>query len=121
MSFLKKLFSKEEPFVPTPTQSVSGLEPIVVQAVENLYPNTEDQKQAFTYLLKYSKKCDTLMLLALLSYSKKAKRFEYPAPIHDFHFLVDFSFRNKKAAEKWVKSITKNKLSNEQPYSLLEK
>jgi hypothetical protein len=107
MSFFKNLFSKSEPFVPTPTQTVPGLEPIVVQAVENLYPNTEDQKQAFTYLLKQSKDCDTLLLLALLSYSKTAKRFEEPAPIHDYHFLVDFSFRNMKAAEKWVKSITK--------------
>ena len=48
MSFFKNLFSKGEPkgdpFIATPTQSIPGLEPIVVQAIENLYPDEEDQK-----------------------------------------------------------------------------
>jgi len=32
MRFIKKLFSTEEPFVPTPSQSIPGLDPMVVQA-----------------------------------------------------------------------------------------
>lgn len=44
MGFLKSLFGKKEelegePFLPTPTQAVPGLEPIIVQAIENLYPD----------------------------------------------------------------------------------
>lgn len=57
MSFFKNLFGKGESegeaFVPTPTQSIPGVEPIVVQAIENLFPNTEDQKKAFSYALEY--------------------------------------------------------------------
>ncbi|MBP9050841.1 MAG: hypothetical protein KBF91_06455, partial [Alphaproteobacteria bacterium] len=32
MRFIKKLFSTEEPFVPTPSQSIPGLDPMGVQA-----------------------------------------------------------------------------------------
>src|SRR5215510_10308927 len=116
MGFFKKLFSKEESFVPTPTQQVPGLEPLVVQAIENLFPNVEDQKQAFDYSLKYTegKKRNTLLLLCLLSYSKGKieKLVDLNSPLlHDMHFMVDEIqpiFPNMKAAEDWVKSTTKS-------------
>src|SRR6266540_6496642 len=68
MGFFKNLFSKEEPFVPTPTQDVPGLDPLVVQAIENLFPDTEIQKQALDFSLKFldTKKGNTVSLLAML-------------------------------------------------------
>ena len=51
MSFFKKLFGKEEPFVPTPTQEVPGLDPLVVQVAETLFPNPEGQRVVFRDLL----------------------------------------------------------------------
>jgi hypothetical protein len=44
----------------------------VVQAIENLFPNTEDQKKAFTYALEYkgTEYNTTLKLLAMLANSK---------------------------------------------------
>ena len=56
MGFFNNLFGKRkegEPFIPTPTQNIPGLEPIIVQAIENLYPDIEDQKKAFTYAREY--------------------------------------------------------------------
>jgi hypothetical protein len=116
MGFFKKLFIKDEPFIPTPTQRVSGLEPIVVQAIENLYPNIEDQKQVFEYSLKYheeSKKAKPLALLSLLSYSngKIENLVDLDSPDLDlviYHIMVDYGFSDMKAAEKWVKSTTKS-------------
>ena len=46
MDFFKKLFGKDEKFVPTPNQQVTGIPPIVVQAIENLFPNIDSQKYA---------------------------------------------------------------------------
>jgi hypothetical protein len=51
MGFLKNLFSKEEPFVPAPTQEVAGLAPLVVQTAETLFPNPDDQQEIFRGLL----------------------------------------------------------------------
>ncbi len=34
-----------------PTQNIPGIEPIVVQAIEKLFPNIDDQKYAFNYVL----------------------------------------------------------------------
>jgi hypothetical protein len=117
MSFFKNLFSKDEPFVPTPSQTVPGLEPIVVQAIENLYPNIEDQKRVFEYSLKFKevkKDWQTRYLLALLAYSKgKTENLVDLAPngplssIHFLHDDLEPIFPNMKAAEKWVKSISK--------------
>ena len=117
MNFFKKLFSKSEPFVPTPTQTVSGLEPIVVQAIENLYPDVQDQKQVFEYSLRFKevrKGWQTRYLLALLAYSKGKTEnlvsLDSSGPLSSLHFLHDDLepiFPNMKAAEKWVKSITK--------------
>lgn len=40
----KSIGNKDEPdgefFIPTPTHDIPGLEPIIVQAIENLYPDT---------------------------------------------------------------------------------
>jgi len=120
MNFFKNLFSKSEPFVPTPTQAVPGLEPIVVQAIENLFPNIEDQKQAFEYSLKYKKanKDDTpLALLALLlgNNGKIENLVDLNSPdlhIRVKYILYDYGWSNMKSAEKWVKSITKPQTEN---------
>ena len=114
MNFFKKLFSRGESFVPTPKQTIPGLEPIIVQAIENLFPNIEHQKQAFEYAVKLRKGgSQTKYVLALLFYSHgNVKNLIGPeAPEwRSNHFWVDEIdpiFRNMKAAEKWVTSITK--------------
>ena len=110
MSFFKKLFSKEEPFTPTPTQDVPGLDPLVVHAIENLFPNIEVQNQAFDFSLKFldSKKGDILMLLAALSFGI----IDIDSPtLNEGKFWMEAmspNFSNMKAAKKWVKSRTKS-------------
>jgi len=119
MSFFKSLFSKGEPFVPTPTQDVPGIEPIIVQAIENLFSNSDDQKSAFKYVLVVKELGrpyrETRLLLALLAYSK-GKIENLLAPDSDAmrepRFLgeeVYPIFPNMKAAEEWVTSITKTR------------
>ncbi len=114
MSFLKNLFSKGESFTPTPTLTIPGLEPIVVQAIENLYPDISDQNKAFEYFLKYAEKHNksTLNQLSMLAYSE-GKIEHLPSPEHwdDGRFNIEelspiFSYKMKNA-EEWVKSITK--------------
>ena len=124
MSFLSKLLgkdkSKEEPFIPTPTQQIPGLDPIIVQAVENLFPSKKVQKEFFDGLQEYSQNADTLIVLALLSMTKadnvKASK-EYvlgtlSKPVigtnTNYFIMRDCDFRDMKGAEKWVKSITKS-------------
>jgi len=125
MNFFKKLFSKEEPkeesyepYVPTPTQQIPGLEPIAVQAIEYLFASTEDQKQAFEFSIRYKQyqtSSDNLvLLLALLSYSdgkiEKLLALE-PDAIGNYQFMLDEiapRFPSLKAAEKWVKSMAKS-------------
>jgi hypothetical protein len=118
MGFFKNLFGKGEPkgepFIATPTQSIPGLEPIVVQAIENLYPIVEDQKQVFQWALNYKKamiRKDTKGLLAMLAYSEgKIKELPGPDIWLDGHFrgeMIDPIFPKMKDAEEWVKSITK--------------
>jgi len=117
MGFLKNLFGKKdepkgEPFVPTPTQSIPGLEPIIVQAIENLFPNAEDQKKAFAYALEYTSKHrgGTCTLLAIFFDSKgKIESLYSPTLWSDGRFNLDMAdtFKKMKDAEAWVKSITK--------------
>ena len=116
MGFFKNLFgkgeSKSEAFIPTPTQSIPGLEPIVVQAIENLFPNAEEQKKAFSYALEYkeAKYSTTLKLLAMLADSKgKIESLYDPKLWSDGRFNVELAdtFSKMKDAEAWVKSITK--------------
>ena len=126
MVFLKSLFGKKEEaegetFVPTPTQEVPGLEPIVVQAIENLYPDIEQQKKVFEYALEYKrtykekiKRDDTTGLLAMLAYSN-GRIENLPGPSLWFFGRfrieeIDSMFPKMKNAEEWVKSITKPKV-----------
>jgi hypothetical protein len=121
MSFFKNLFRKGEPkgepFIATPTQSIPGLEPIAVQAIENLYPDVEDQKQAFQWALNYKKEMkrdDTKGLLAMLAYSEgEIKKLPGPSLWLDGHFrgeMIDPIFPKMKDAEEWVKSTTKTQI-----------
>jgi len=120
MSIFKNLFSKGEPFIPTPTQEVPGIEPIIVQAIENLFPNRDDQKYAFRYILVVKEiqgrpYRDPRLLLGLLSYSNgKTENLIDPNSelIREPRFMgeeIYSIFPNMKAAEEWVKSITKSR------------
>ena len=116
MSFSKHLFSQGESFVPTPTQEIPGIQPIVVQAIENLFPGIEDQKYTFNYVLKLGERWGTYRqprwLLSLLYYSKGKLEnlIDLNSPLlTDGRFMVDeFEpvFSNMKDAEEWVKLIT---------------
>ena len=118
MSFLKNLFSKGIAFVPTPTQQIEGIPPIVIQAIENLFPNPFDQKHVFNYVLELKKRGKTYhnpeILLELLSYSggNIENLLDVNSPLMgDYHFMEEMIvpiFPNMKAAEEWVKSITKS-------------
>jgi cytochrome P450 len=126
MSFFKNLFGKEELFVPTPTQSVPGLEPIIVQAVENVFANLNDQKEIFDLLVRNRRNTTVLIILSLLSVgpkdAKDCKEWlndNTSAPIDPgtlskdgtFYYLAaDSGFHAMKDAERWVKSITKSQV-----------
>jgi hypothetical protein len=113
MGFLKNLLggrnSKEESFVPAPTQTISGLAPIVVHAVERLYPSIEEQKHAFTFLLQHTKEKDVLDQLSLIRMGirnlEKIMK-ENPSLTIRYAIFSESGFTNMKAATKWVKSIT---------------
>jgi len=116
MSFFKNLSSKDESFVPTPTQEIPGIQPIVVQAIENLFPSIDDQKYVFNYILRLGERWRTYQKpkwsLALLYYSKGKKEnlIDLNSPLlTDGRFMVDeFEpiFSDMKDAEEWVKLIT---------------
>ena len=117
MGFFKNLFSKGETFVATPTQDVPGIQPIVVQAIENLFANTDDQKHAFNYVRIVQEigrpYRDPRLQLALLSYSNgKIERLIDPNSqlIRDGRFMgeeIESIFPKMKNAEEWVASITR--------------
>lgn len=126
MSVFKNLFRKGESFVSTPTQEIPGIQPIVVQAIENLFPNLDDQKYVFNYVLKLGERWRTYhepkWLLALLYYSKGKieNLIDLNSPLlTDGRFMVDeFEpiFTTMKDAEEWVKLLTNwrlGSLSNE--------
>ena len=116
MSFFKKLFSKGESFVPGPTQEISGLQPIVVQAIENLFPGREDQNYVFDYVRKLEGMWGTYRhprwALAVLYYSngKVESLIDLDwSSLMDPRFRVDeFEeiFSNKREAEEWVQLLT---------------
>lgn len=116
MNFLKSLFgnknSKEEPFVPTPTQTVPGLEPIVVHAVEQLYPGIEEQQHAFTFLLKHTEENHTSSQLSILRWGiEHLEKLMDKNPSVTVRYAVYSEggmFPTMRAAKKWVKSITKS-------------
>jgi hypothetical protein len=134
MSFFKNLFGKRKDTASTPKQEdvesnpipaqveevdASELEPIVVQAIESLFPNEADQKQAIGFSIRYKKyqKADTLrLLLSLLAYSNgkidKLLATENGA-IRNYQFMLDEiapRFTDLKAAEDWVRSITRTQV-----------
>jgi hypothetical protein len=110
MGFFKKLFSRREPFVPTPTQTVPGLDPIVVQAVEILCRKPEPQKQVFEYFLSQSDDKITFNQLARLCISNgNLERLKTIHPRELYEFFMESKFRNMRNAEEWVKSITEKR------------
>ena len=113
MGFFKNLFGKGESegeaFVPTPTQTVPGLEPIVVHAVEHVYPSEEEQQHAFTFLLKHTKEKDVLDQLSLVRMgTRNLEKIMEKNPSLTIRYAIysENGFTNMKAATKWVKSIT---------------
>jgi hypothetical protein len=113
MSFLKNLFgdrnAKEESFVPTPTQTVPGLEPIVVHTVEHVYPGIEEQKHAFAFLLKHTKENEVLDQLSLVRIGiRNLEKImnENPSLTIRYAIYSESGFTTMKAATKWVQSIT---------------
>lgn len=123
MSFFKKLFDKRDPFVPTPTQTVPGLDPIVVQAIESLYPKPGDQRVVFDYSVQFKEKFkdhpihgrDNISLLALLKMSGgRTENFiellsrPYLDHYQVWNDMIQPVLPNQKAAERWVESITRS-------------
>ena len=113
MCFFKNLFggrnTREEPFIPTPTQTIPGLEPIVVHAVEHLYASIEEQKHAFAFLLEHAEEHDVLDQLSLVRMGiKNLEKImkENPSLTIRYAIYTERGFTNMKAATKWVKSIT---------------
>jgi hypothetical protein len=121
MSFFKSLFAKvkpkEDPSIPAPTQNVPGLDPMIVLAIENLFPNEEVQKEFFDGIQRYIQNANTLIVLALLSMTKADDVYaskEYvlgtlskPVIGTNTHYFImrDCDFRDMTGATKWVKSI----------------
>ena len=111
MNFFKKLFSKNKA---PPIKNIPGIEPIVVQAVENLFPDVNTQKNTFECILEFKKDrkgvADLKTLLALLKYSKgDLELFRKSAWQSHPHFWMDeisHIFRTMEDAEKWVKSLS---------------
>lgn len=99
-----------------PTQNIPGIEPIVVQAVESLFPNVDIQKTAFKYILEIREQrkgvADTKTLLALLRYSNgDVESFHKAAWQSHPHFWMDeiaHIFRTMEDAEEWVRSLSKS-------------
>lgn len=113
MRLIKNLFgsrrSKSKPFVPSPTQVVTGLEPIVVHAVEHLYLSTKEQEHAFTFLLKHTKENEILDQLSLVRMGiKNLEKFMQDNPSLTVRYAIysENGFTNMKTATKWVRSIT---------------
>ena len=115
MGFFKNLFGKNEPFTPTPTQNVPGLEPIVVQVIEILFPDVENQKQVFEYALKYKEKFkegSDLSLMAVLASSDGDPKWLQNLDSDVFQngrFWADISidypqFNSVKSLQRWIKS-----------------
>ena len=113
MNFLKRLFRKN---TAPPIKNIPGIEPIVVQAVENLFPDVNTQKNTFECILELRKDrkgvADLKTLLALLKYSKgDLELFRKSAWQSHPHFWMDeisHIFRTLEDAEKWVKSLSES-------------
>jgi len=119
MGFFRNLFGKDEPFVPAATQSVPGLEPILVQVVEVLFPDGEDQKHVFDYIAKYKGKfkegnSDDLTIMAVIaSCDGNPKHLQDidTGPWDQGRFWADIhidypQFHSMKSLHKWLRSKT---------------
>lgn len=100
--------STEEPLVPTPTRTIPGIEPIVVQVVENLFPRNT-RKRAFA-CIRQRKEADLRIQLGLLFYSQgDIEKLLFASRQSHVHFWMDeilSIFRTMEQAEEWVKSIS---------------
>jgi hypothetical protein len=111
----QKSFCEKELPNPMP-MDIPGIEPIVVQAVESLFPDVNTQKRAYEYILQIKKErqgiADLKTLLALLKYSKgDVELFRKSAWQSHPHFWMDeisHIFRTLEDAEEWAKSISKS-------------
>ena len=97
-------------------RNISGIDPIVVQAVERLIPDVDEQDVLFDYILEVTKQRksvgDLKTLLALLKYSGgDAEKFKASAWQSHPHFWMDeisHIFRSVEEAMEWVKSLSKS-------------
>lgn len=113
MNLSKKLFRKN---ATTSIKSIPGIEPIVVQAVENLFPDDGTQEEAFKSILEFKKdRTNTATpktILALLKYSNgDLALFQKSAWQSHPHFWIDeinHIFRTMEDAEKWVESLSES-------------
>jgi hypothetical protein len=111
MNFFKKLFDKD---TASPIKNIPGIEPIVVEAVEHLFPDVKIRKDTFECILKFKKDREGVAslktLLALLKHSKgDLELFQKSAWQSHPHFWMDEIspiFRAMEDAEKWVKSLS---------------
>ena len=117
MGFFKNLIGKDETFTPTPTQNIPGLEPIVVQVIEILFPDPGNQKQVFIYALKfkeyYNEYSDLNLLGAIASSDGEPKYLQNldSDVFQNGRFWADISidypqFNSTKSLQKWIKLKT---------------
>lgn len=100
----------------TQANNISGIEPIVVQAVESLFPEPNTQKSTFECILEFKKDrtgiADLKTILALLKYSRGyLELFRKSAWQSHPHFWMDEIspiFHTIEDAEKWVKSLSES-------------
>jgi hypothetical protein len=89
---------------------------MVVQAVENLFPDVDTQKNTFECILEFKKDREGVAnlktILALLKYSKgDLELFRKSAWQSHPHFWMDeisHIFLTLEDAEKWVKSLSES-------------
>ena len=113
MSFFKKIFGKK---ATASIKNIPDVEPIVVQAVENLFPDDIIQKEVFKSILEFKKgRTNTATpqtILALLKYSEgDLELFRKSAWQSHPHFWMDeisHIFRTMEDAEKWVRSLSES-------------
>ena len=127
MNFFKRLFSKNNP-PPATTPPITDppitaspviddtpdIEPIVAQAVESLFPDTDIQKETFEFILEFKKYrkgvADLKTLLALLKYSNGDlalfRKSAYQSHPHFWMDEISHIFRTVEDAEEWARSLS---------------
>jgi len=114
MNSFKKLFNKN---TTPPIKSIPGIEPILVQAVEHIFPDANIQKDAFEFILELKERrkgvADLKTLLALLKYSdgdfEKFKKSSWQSHPHFWMDEISHIFRTVEDAENWVESLSESK------------